>query len=62
MPRVRQSNLQALQMLVGEVGTYGTLGVYHLGVSERETGGVTKRGLVSCVTTSLWSSASSAIK
>ena len=44
MPRVRQSDLQALQMLVGEVGTYGTPGVYHLGVSERETGGCDKEG------------------
>lgn len=44
MLRLRQSNLKALQMLVGEASTYGTLGVYHLGVSEKETAGCDEKG------------------
>ena len=44
MPSVRQSNLKALQMLVGEAGTYGTVGVYHLGVSDWETAWCDKEG------------------
>lgn len=62
MPSVRQSNLKALLMSAGEAGAYGTLGIYHLGVSDWETVQCDKEGLVSCMTTSLWSSASSTRK
>lgn len=44
MLSVRQSNLKALQMSTGEAGAYGTLGVYHLGVSDWETVRCDKEG------------------